>query len=533
LDVAIDWKIGMIDLHPNKLKNAAMIGALLVIASIKLATAAENIAGRSRPNIILILGDDMGLDSVSAFNDELGLVTPALDQLALDGLSFIDAHSTSAVCSPTRYSVLTGRYNWRSRLKRGIVGTWQRPLIADDRLTLPAMLKRQGYRTACIGKWHLGWNWPRKGGGTTEKLAEIDFTRPIRGGPTDYGFDEYFGDDVPNWPPFAWRANDRLIGDIVTKMKAGTMVGVAAGPAVADWDFRAVLTEYTKRCSRFIRQQAQQEHPFFLYFPMPSPHTPIAPDPDFQGSSGISAYADFLLQTDWSVGELMRALRESGQVDDTVVIFTCDNGTSPKANFAELDAAGVHLNQHWRGWKADAFEGGHRVPLMVRWPGQIAANTVSEQTIALTDIMATCAEIAGYELTASEAEDSVSLLPVLQGKPIAGAIHDVVIHHSISGHFAVRQGNWKLLLCRGSGGWSPPREPQAAKQKLPKVQLYNLAEDPQETINLQAQYPNRVVEMTANLRRIVEAGRSTPGPKQPNHANAIWWPGLPWDNPEK
>ena len=494
-------------------------------------TTSLHAAEPDRLNVIVILADDMGIDSVSAFNDKMGMKTPAIDQLAREGMSFTDAHSTSAVCSPTRYSVLTGRYNWRSRLKRGIVGKWERPLIEDGRLTLPEMFREHGYDTACIGKWHLGWHWPKEGGGTTEKLGEIDFTGAVKGGPSDHGFDYYYGDDVPNWPPYAWRENDRVLGKLTTQMKAGTMVGVSAGPSVADWDFRAVLAEYSKRWSQYVRQRADKKRPFFLYAPMPSPHTPIAPHQDFRGKSKVSEYADFLIQTDTAVGEIMRALQETKQSDNTVVIFTCDNGTSPQANFAQLDAAGIRLNEHWRGWKADAYEGGHRVPFIVRWPGQIAPGSRSDQTITLADIMATCADVLGHKLPAGAAEDSASLLPTLRGSDAAEPLHEIVVHHSISGHFAVRKDKWKLLLCRGSGGWSPPREAVAVKQKLPPVQLYNLHDDPKETTNLPADHSEVVEQLTADLRRIVEQGRSTPGPKQPNHAGAKWWQGLPWEKP--
>jgi arylsulfatase A-like enzyme len=500
----------------------------IVVLALLSITASLPAAKSDRPNVIVILADDMGIDSVSALNDQLGLKTPAIDQLIRDGMSFTDAHSTSAVCSPTRYSVLTGRYNWRSRLKRGIVGKWERPLIEDRRLTLPEMFREQGYDTACIGKWHLGWHWPKKGGGATERLDEIDFAGAVKGGPNDHGFDYYFGDDVPNWPPYAWRENERVLGQLTTQMKAGAMVGVSAGPAVADWDFRAVLAEYSKRWSQYIRKRADQRQPFFLYAPMPSPHTPIAPHQDYRGRSQVSEYADFLIQTDGAVGEIMRALTETNQSDNTLVIFTCDNGTSPKANFPQLDAAGVHLNEHWRGWKADAYEGGHRVPFIVRWPGKIEPGSRSEQTITLADIMATCADVAGHELPADAAEDSVSLLPTLRGEDVAGPLHELVVHHSVSGHFAVRKGPWKLLLCRGSGGWSPPREAAAVKQKLPQVQLYNLHDDPKETTNRQADRPDVVEQLTADLRQVVEQGRSTPGTKQPNHARAKWWSGLPW-----
>ena len=477
-------------------------------------------AAAPQPNVIVILGDDMGIDSVSAFNTKIGLKTPAIDRLASEGMSFMDAHSTSGVCSPTRYGLLTGRYNWRSRLKRGIVGQWERPLIADARLTLPEMFRAQGYATCMIGKWHLGWNWPEKGGGVTEKLDKIDFTKPIAGGPNSHGFDYYFGDDVPNWPPYVWRENVNLLGNLTAQIKQGTMVGVSAGPAVPDWDFSAVLLEYGKRCAEYVRGRKGKEQPFFLYFPMPSPHTPIAPGGKFKGITGISPYADFLVETDWAVSEIMKALKDTDQADNTVVFFTCDNGTSPKANFPQLDTAGVHLNVNWRGWKADAYEGGHRVPFIVRWPGQVKPGTRSTQTITLTDIMATCAGILGAELPANAAEDSVSLLPVLRGKKMEKPLHDVVIHHSGSGHFAIRKAQWKLLLCRGSGGWSPPRETEAAKKKLPMLQLYDLANDPKESKNLHAQYPNKVKELVSDLAKAFRNGRTTHGPRQQNEG----WP---------
>ena len=315
-------------------------------------------------------------------------------------------------------------------------------------------------------------------------------------------------------------------------MKAGAMVGVSAGPAVKNWDFHAVLDEYTRRWSQFIREQAQEDRPFFLYASMPSPHTPIAPHESFQGKSKVSPYADFLVQTDFAVGEILRALRESGQADNTLVIFTCDNGTSPKADFPGLDRSGIHLNVNWRGWKADAYEGGHRVPFIARWPGKIQPGTRSDQTITLADIMATCADVLEHSLPANAGEDSVSLLPTLTGKTSGGPLHEMVVHHSVSGHFAVRRGKWKLLFCQGSGGWSPPREAVAAKQKLPPVQLYDLSMDPQETTNLQSQYPDIVQQLTNDLRRLIERGRSNPGPKQVNHGGQIWWPGLPWPKPK-
>ncbi len=507
-----------------------MIYRKITVFSIVAAFTCSVFAAK-RPNIVLILADDMGIDSVAAFNDKLGLETPHLDRLVAGGMSFMDAHSSSAVCSPTRYGLLTGRYNWRSSLKSSIVGRWAPSLIDEKRLTLPAMLRKKGYATTMIGKWHLGHNWPKKGGGITTKLAEIDFTGSIKGGPVDRGFDYWFGDDVPNWPPYAWRENDRLLGKITTTSKALGLKGVSDGPAVADWKLEDVLPEYAARCSRYIRDQEKNEEPFFLYFPMPSPHTPIAPNEVWKGKSGISDYADFLLETDWAVGELMLALDESGHADDTLVIFTTDNGTSPKANFDDLKTKGVHLTEHWRGNKADAYDGGHRVPFIVRWPGQVEAGSHNDEIISLVDIMATLADVVGHDLPINAAEDSHSLLPILRGEKLDAPLHDAVICHSISGHFVVRQGKWKLLFCHGSGGWSSPRENVAIKQGLPPIQLYDLASDPKETTNLYQQHPEIISELTMVLRRYVENGRSNPGPVQPNHNGDKYWKQLPWEKP--
>jgi len=513
---------------------------VLLLALLSLLIFANRGFGLDQPNIVLIFGDDMGIDSVNAFNDKLGLKTPNIDRLAAEGKSFMDAHTTSAVCSPSRYGLLTGRYNWRSRLKRGIVGQWERPLIEEHRLTLPAMLRQHGYATTMIGKWHLGFNWPSKRAGEdgkakyTEKLNEIDFTGSIENGPNGRGFDYWFGDDVPNWPPYAWRENNRLIGEITTtsqELGLTSYTGVSQGPAVAGWKLEAVLPEYARRCSQFIRQQATSDKPFFLYFPMPSPHTPIAPDVNWKGKSGISDYADFLLETDWAVGEILRALDESKQAENTIVIFTTDNGTSPKANFEELSAKGVNLTEHWRGYKADAYEGGHRVPLIVRWPGIVAGGARSNEVVSLVDIMATIADVVNHPLPPNAAEDSVSLLPILRGKTLEAPLHEAIICHSASGHFAVRKGQWKALFCRGSGGWSAPRENEAAKQGLPPIQLYNLESDPKETANLQERHPEIVAELTSILRRYIEEGRSTPGPRQYNEGKHNHWNNVPWEDP--
>ena len=477
------------------------------------------------PNVVLILADDMGSDAVSAYNDRLGMQTPHIDRLAAGGMRFTDAHSPSSVCSPSRYALLTGRYAWRSRLKRGIVGKWERPLIADETLTMAEMFREAGYATACIGKWHLGWDWPKTDG-------EIDFTKPAGGGPIAHGFDGYFGDDVPNWPPYAWREDDRVLGEVTTTMGEQPviggvrMLGVREGPAVEGWDFRAVLRTYTGRWAGYIDEASAADRPYFLYAPMPSPHTPIAPHESFVGTSGVSQYADFLIQTDAAVGAILDAVDRSGE--ETMVLFTADNGTSPKADFAGLKAGGIDLTANWRGWKSDVFEGGHRVPLVVRWPGTVKAGSTSDEVVTLCDLVATLAAAIGVKLPLDAAPDSVSLLSILRGDHDGRPLHDVVVHHSGSGHFAVRGGDWKVLFARGSGGWSSPTEAEAKTRGLPPVQLYDLSEDARETANVAGDHPGVVTELTSDLRRVVERGRSTLGPTLPNHGGQTAWPGLPW-----
>ena len=501
---------------------------LLTAFGLMLLSGSTFAQAEKMPHIVLILADDMGVDSVAALNERSGIPTPHLDTLLKQGISFSDAHSGSAVCSPTRYGVLTGRYSWRSPLKQGIVGQWKPPLIKEERLMLPGMLKNAGYHTACIGKWHLGWNWPKKGGGFTTELKEIDFSRKTEGGPTDRGFDYYFGDDVPNWPPYVWIENGKTQGIPNKNLSFAPHYIGGRGIGVEGWDIEAVLPKITEKCVEYIGASAKKKEPFFLYFPMTSPHTPIAPSKAFQGKSGISRYADFLMETDWSVGQVLKALDDNGVADNTLVIFTTDNGTSPECKFDELREKGAELQNHWRGMKADAFEGGHRVPFIVRWPGHIKPGSESDQTISLVDIMATCADALGVELPDTAAEDSVSLLPVLKGETVKGALHEAVICHSHSGVFAVRKGKWKLQFSAGSGGWSQPSDKEAQKQGLPEWQLYDLSTDPKETQNLIGNHPGVVKELTTILRGYIEKGRSTPGAPQKNHDGALWWKGLPW-----
>ncbi len=456
-----------------------------------------------RPNIVYILADDLGYGDVQCLNPKRGkIATPQLDKMAAQGMVFTDAHTSSSVCTPTRYGLLTGRYNWRTHLQSGVLNGFSEPLIAVDRLTVPAFLKQQGYTTACIGKWHLGMG-----------IAKDQPSPVITDGPTTRGFDSYFGISASlDMPPFAFIENDRFTEPLTTEKK-----WQRSGPAAASFEAIDVLPTFTQKAVEVIRTQAKAGSPFFLYMPLNSPHTPIVPSKQWQGKSGISSYADFVMETDWAVGELLAAIDQAGIGNNTIVVLTSDNGCSPAANISELQDKGHYPNGDLRGMKADVFDGGHRVPFIVRWPVRVKAGSRSDQTICHIDLMATCADIVGKRLPDNAGEDSISILPALLGTDKA-PLREAVVHHSINGSFAIRQGKWKLELCADSGGWSDPKPDSAGAKDLPMSQLYDLSTDLAESKNLQSEYPNEVSRLTKLLEQYIADGRSTPGPKQTNDA---------------
>jgi len=472
---------------------------------------------RSRPNIVCFLVDDMGCGDASCLNPAGKIKTPHLDRFAREGMIFTDAHSSSAVCSPSRYSVLTGRYNWRSRLQKGIVGVYGEPLIAPDRLTVPGFLKQHGYHTGCIGKWHLGMGWQCAG-------EQPDFTQPITGGPTTRGFDYYFGVDVPNWPPYCFIENDRTVGipsESLPERLLGNNLASQPGPAMPGWNFEQLLPTWAAKADAYIRERAAAKQPFFLYLPMTSPHTPLAVNKEFIGKSGLhNRYADLVIETDDVFGRVLASLERHGVAGHTLVIFASDNGCAHYIGAKDLEAQGHFPSGPYRGYKSDAWDGGHRIPCLARWPGMIQPGSVSNQLVCLSDLMATCAEIIGAPLPDNAGEDSVNLLPVFREPHSAIRTH--VVHHSINGKFAIRDGRWKLVLCPGSGGWTLP-DRQAAAAGLPLVQLYDMQTDPGEKNNLHLQEPARVKEMVALLKKLVAAGRSTPGTPQANDVPVDIW----------
>ncbi len=506
--------------------SLSLFVAMVLSITCVSAEGNEDLVSRDNPNIIFILADDQGFGDVKALNKDSKIPTPNIDRIAHEGMVFADGHSSSSVCTPTRYSILTGRYHWRTHLQKGVLGGFSKPLISQGRLTVASLLKQHDYSTACIGKWHLGLDWPLKDGGTANDNGvfsgaykdgwKVDYAGAIKNGPCDLGFDTFFGISASlDMPPYVY-IRDRTPTEPATVEKAFHR----KGPAAAGFEAVDVLPTITQEAVQFINAQAKTDKPFFLYFPLNAPHTPIVPTAQWEGKSGINKYCDFTMQVDWTVGQILQAVDDNGIAENTLVIFTTDNGCSPQAKIPELEAAGHDQNYIYRGHKADIFEGGHRVPFIARWPSKVQAGTRSDQLVGQIDLLATAAEIVGAKVADDGGEDSVSFLPVLLGEADS-PIRTSIVSQSIGGQFAVRDGDWKLCLCPGSGGWSAPRPGSQNLSDLPPIQLFNLANDPGETKNLQATYPNRVTKMKEMLHQIINQGRSTPGPQLQNDAKIV------------
>ncbi len=476
---------------------------IMKLAGLGVAAMSLPLPGKAaaQPNIVIVLADDLGFGDAACYDPQFSKIpTPNIDRLACEGMRFTAAHSSSSVCTPTRYSLLTGRYNWRTRL-HGVLAPYAGPLIASNRLTIAGMLKQQGYQTAGIGKWHLGWNWPRH----NEKVV---YDQPAADGPTTRGFDYYFGTDVPNYPPYAFIENDRVTAQPTEPFPGSKELVVRAGDMVPGWQFDQILPTLAGKAVDYIGQHAKTKQPFFLYFPLTTPHEPLAPSAQFKGKSGISAVGDLIMESDWALGQVLDALAQYGLADNTLVIFTSDNGHCYYTDLKPFIAAGHRVSGPFRGHKLDIWDGGNHLPFVVRWPGVVRPGSQCAQLISLNDCMATCAEIAGAQLPANAAEDSFSFLPLLKGED--RPIREAVVTHSPMGMFAIQRGPWKLIAGQGSGGSHPgDTGPEPG-------QLYNMAEDIGETNNLYAQYPEIVTELTALLKKYVDDGRSTPGPKQTN-----------------
>ena len=477
------------------------------------------------PNILSVLADDLGYGDLGAFNREGKIKTPHLDKLAKQGMIFTDAHTSSSVCTPTRYGILTGRYNWRSPLKRGVLTGTSRALIPQNRTTVASFLKSNGYDTAFIGKWHLGWNWALKDTAfqnTTIKNQEIfekiDFSKKITNGPNNLGFNYAYGHcGSLDMPPYVYVENEMISAPVhnITERK-GDYHWWRKGPTADDFDHEKVTPHLFDKAEAYINQMSGKGNPFFLYLPLPSPHTPILPTEQWKGKSGLNPYADFVMQIDHRMGRLNRLLNQLGISENTMVIFTSDNGCSPQAKFDVLGEKGHDPSGVFRGHKADIFEGGHRVPFIVKWPRKIKAGSVCHKTICTTDLLATCADILGKTLKDKEGEDSFSMMPLFSEETKNQYKRSFTIHHSINGSFAIRKGAYKFIFCPGSGGWSFPRPSKNEIEGLPKFQLYNLKEDPEEKNNLYGKYPKVEGELIALFTTAIQNGRTTPGIPQKN-----------------
>jgi arylsulfatase A-like enzyme len=455
------------------------------------------------PNIVLILADDLGYGDPRCYNKDSGVPTPNIDRLAKQGMRFTDAHTPSAVCTPTRYGLLTGRYSWRTSLKRGVLNGYSPLLIEPDRVTLASLLKRRGYATACVGKWHLGLG--------NDKQA--DFGKPLKPGPNAVGFDYFFG--IPaslDMPPYVFVENDKATQAPTATIAASEMRRKwgkgfwRAGAIAPGFKHADVLPKLTEKAVGYIRKQSG-EKPFFLYFALTAPHTPWLPTEAFQGKSKAGPYGDFVAQVDDTVGRVMKTLADAKLSGNTLLIFTSDNG----AHWLPADIARWkhRANDGWRGQKADIWDGGHRVPFVARWPGKTRAGSTSKELICLTDVLATTAGVVGEKLPAGAGEDSFNLLPVLLGQKRKGPVREAVVHQSGDGTLGIRQGPWKLALALGSHGFSAPKNVKPQKGG-PQGQLYNLDEDPGEKNNLWLKRPEIVKRLTKLLERYKSEGRSRP-----------------------
>ncbi len=423
-------------------------------------------------------------------------------------MRFTDAHSGSSVCTPTRYGLLTGRYSWRSRLQQGVVQADDSCLIAEDRLTIAGFLKGHGYHTGIIGKWHLDYVYtdpetferitPES---NTARIAGVPIGTRIPDGPVSRGFDYFFGFHHHRSMKSVVE-NDRIIKEVEPV---------------------EMLQLLTEKSVKFIHNAAENDKkPFFLYIPLNSPHAPFTPSKPWQGRSGMGAYADFVMETDWAVGQIILALENNELTENTLIIFTSDNGTPPNEWWEEMKSQGHFPVANLRGMKSDIWEGGHRVPFFAKWPGQIIPGSVSNETICHVDFMATCADLIGAELPENVSEDGVSYLSLFYGRPLIRT-REAIVHHSIQGKFSIRSGKWKLVFCAGSGGWSSPRDIQAMEQGLPEVQLYNIESDPSETTNIFSRHPEIVKELTFLMEEYISNGRSTYGKKLENDVPVELW----------
>jgi len=512
------------------MKTIIRLSVQLITIMLFLTSCSNNsVDQNNNPNIIYIMADDLGYGDVGCYNENSLIPTPNIDQLAGEGLIFTDAHSPSAVCTPTRYGVLTGRYCWRTWLKRGVIGGYTPPLIEESRTTIASLLKENNYTTACIGKWHLGLGWTRMNGftpgwedaagywrgswqdGDSTKGLNVDFTKPVQHGPEYLGFDSTFYTAACSTidGPFAYIQNrytvgipDRMIE--VDKSKGGDY-RPRPGWQAPGFEIETVDIEFTKKAISFMEVSVKSKsgNPFFVYLALSAPHAPWLPPEMVQGRSDAGPRGDQVVLVDWCVGQIMNFLKENKLDKNTLVIFTSDNG--PRHGINGHQSAG-----NLRGYKSHIWEGGHRIPFIVHWPGIVNKGSVTDEPICLTDMMATFAAITGAILPEGSGEDSYNILPAISGEKLDKPIREAIVHHSENGTFSIRKGEWKLILDnKTSGGWVEP----SGKRPVPGTpgQLYNIISDPYEQNDLWEEHPEIVKDLTNLLEKYKTEGRSNKG----------------------
>ena len=491
--------------------------------------------GAAKPNIVYILADDMGVSDIAYGKKDAKVVTPNLDQLASNGLSFTDAHSGSSVCTPTRYALMTGRYCFRSPVKGKVIDGYGKALITADRETVPKLLKRNGYTTAMFGKWHLGLDWQLKDGShistysgiKKEIRAKVDFSKPFANGPIDAGFDSYFGINASlDFGPYTWLVDKKVqtipnqeldkkaMGKKNKELKLSELEckqrSMRPDVQAADFDPQTVLLTLTERTVDYI-EKYNADKPFFIYLALPSPHTPVFPRKEFLGTSKAGVYGDFISETDWTVGQVIGALKKKDLLKNTLVIFTADNGASRISFPVEFEEKFGHKpSGSYKGRKGRLDEGGHRVPFIVQWPASVKPGTTTSALTSLNDLYATCVDLLDAQTPKNASEDSISMLPALLAQSKKG-LRTQHIHQDFAGSLGIRSGDWKLNM-----------------GKMERTQkLFNLAEDPEEKKSVLKQNPEKKDALLKELTAIIQQGRSTPGPALNNDAPQVW-PALYW-----
>ena len=507
-----------------------MLSAGLLVGMI--ATLPAQDSKTELPNIVVILCDDLGYGDVQPLNSKSKIATPTFSKLASQGMVFSDAHSPSGVCTPTRYGLVCGRYCWRSKLKRGVLGGYSRPLLEKDQQTIASVLKSAGYQTACVGKWHLGlgWQWNDTAPnninnfGIAGKPESVDYSKPLTDTPVSHGFDwSYIIPASLDMSPYVYIQNKKVTKPIDKVVEGSPFPKFyRKGELGKDFSIIECLDHLSQQAANYIRKNSSDAQPYFLYVPLPAPHKPVIPTDTFQGKSQLGPYGDFIMQVDAAIGRIIQAVDDSGEADNTLVVVTSDNGSFMHRNdepdfvdhVADEKIQAYRGDNHTangplRGTKADVWEGGHRIPFLVRWPSTVKPGTRCDSTICLVDLLATCADVSGASYDQSQSEDSYSLLANLKN-PDKPSARPPVIHHSAGGMFAIRQGKWKLVLGNGSGGRQAPK----GKPFAEPYHLFDLSQDLAEQHNVASNNTD------VRERLVIEFERISHNDHLPNNRNS-------------